>query len=309
MIGIDVGGANLKIVTENALRIRYCPLWEGAELREHLLPYANGKAAVVMTGELADCFRSRREGIDWIVSSVREAIPDAIFYGTDGRFHREPVAQLAAANWLASASFLMGEHGGRILVDMGSTTTDIVPLVSLRDLLGLTDLERLRRGYLVYTGMLRTPVAAITHSLHPAGIETPVSAECFAIAADVHLLLGHIESDGYTCPAPDGREKTRESSASRLARQLCAEPEELGGATGIVEMAMEIWEAQRRTIAAAIERVRKETGAGELVTAGIGSSLLARELGGEDLSGKLGEFAAALPAYAVREMALRTAGC
>ena len=138
MIGIDIGGANLKIVDDAGVHIHYCPLWQGAPLAELLEPYAE-PAAVVMSGELADCFRSKIEGIEWIVGAVHEVIPDATFYGTDAAIHTQPVPDLAAANWLVSADYLREEYADAVLLDVGSTTADSIPLNRLEDLKGLTD--------------------------------------------------------------------------------------------------------------------------------------------------------------------------
>ena len=40
MIGIDIGGANLKVVDDAGVHIHYCPLWQGAPLADLLKPYA-----------------------------------------------------------------------------------------------------------------------------------------------------------------------------------------------------------------------------------------------------------------------------
>src|SRR5947208_2344005 len=70
----------------------------------------------------------------------------------------------AAANWLATAVWAgrFAPEGAALLIDAGSTTTDIVPLWNGRPMpLGLTDPDRLRTGELVYTGARRTPVCAL----------------------------------------------------------------------------------------------------------------------------------------------------
>ena len=64
--------------------------------------------------------------------------------------------KLAAANWLASADFLREKYPDALLLDIGSTTADFIPLSRFSSLKGLSDLARLQKGYLVYTGMLRT---------------------------------------------------------------------------------------------------------------------------------------------------------
>ncbi|MEN6611642.1 MAG: hydantoinase/oxoprolinase family protein, partial [Methanoregulaceae archaeon] len=168
MIGIDVGGANLKVVDGSGPHIQYCPLWEKSPITEILRSYAargETEAAVVMSGELADTFSSKQEGIAFIVNAVRDAFPRARFYGTDGRFHDGPVPELAAANWLASADYLREKYADALLVDVGSTTTDIIPLNRFDSLVGMTDLDRLRRGYLVYTGMLRTSIPTLIRTV------------------------------------------------------------------------------------------------------------------------------------------------
>ncbi|HJJ66242.1 MAG TPA: H4MPT-linked C1 transfer pathway protein, partial [Methanocorpusculum sp.] len=82
MIGIDVGGANLKIVDESGVHIHYCPLWKESPLAEIIAEYKEAgadNAAVVMSGELADGFFDKNEGIAFIVDAVRKSFPDAIF--------------------------------------------------------------------------------------------------------------------------------------------------------------------------------------------------------------------------------------
>jgi (4-(4-[2-(gamma-L-glutamylamino)ethyl]phenoxymethyl)furan-2-yl)methanamine synthase len=311
VIGMDVGGANLKLVSGETAIVHYCPLWEGASLGEVLGMYreqhGDSAAAVVMSGELADCFRTKMEGIGWIVDTVKGAFPDAVFYGIDGRFHDRAVPQLAAANWLAAADWLRKDHPDAVWVDMGSTTTDIIPLGNFDGLLGLTDLLRLQRGYLVYTGLLRTPVAMQIGSVTLRGKPTPVAAEHFAIAADAHLVLGTITPDGYTCDAPDRGDKTMEGSLRRLARVVCADLEEIGE-PGAREVAAQFRDAQISTFRRDVAAAKKIGGVREVIASGIGSAFLARELPATDLRGTLGPVADALPAHAVREVALRTGG-
>ncbi len=309
MIGIDVGGANLKIVTGEGTFVHYCPLWEGSDLAPVLRGYSGPgeEAAVVMSGELADCFTTRMEGIRFIVDAVREVFPGARFYGTDARFHDRAVPELAAANWLASADFLMDRYPGALLVDFGSTTTDIIPLCGLPPLEGMTDLSRLQQGYLVYTGLLRTTVPALTRSVNIGGTPTPVCPEYFACSGDAHLVLGHIEEETYSTETPDRKGKDRTSCLRRLSRGVCADLEEIGE-EGALAVAGEFWQAQRSLICRAVDRVKDRSGASQILCAGIGGPLLSLILGGQDLRQVLGPSADALPATAVREVARRSPG-
>jgi probable H4MPT-linked C1 transfer pathway protein len=307
MIGIDVGGANLKVADETGIHIHYCPLWEKAPVASLLMPYAihdDEPAAVVMSGELADCFRNKLQGISFIVGEVQKAFPRARFYGTDARFHAAPVPQLAAANWLASADYLREANPRAVLLDIGSTTADIIPLGTFDELRGLTDLARLQKGYLIYTGMLRTNIATLLRSVDIAGIPTPVSSEYFATSADAHLVLGNITPEEYVCDTPDHKEKTIEASLRRLARVVCADLEEIGE-SGARDIARLCHERQRNLICDAVHACAAASDADEIIVAGIGAPLYARETGGLDLSRELGHAADALPATAVRHIALR----
>jgi probable H4MPT-linked C1 transfer pathway protein len=306
MIGIDVGGANLKIVNEQGAHIHYCPLWEHAPIASLLEPYvtrADDPAAVVMSGELADSFSGKMEGISFIVNAVKEAFPSARFYGMDGKFHTRAVPQLAAANWLASADWLRRDFPDAVLLDIGSTTSDIIPLANFDALLGLTDLKRLQKGYLIYSGMLRGNIATLLQSVLLEGIPTPVSSEFFAASADAHLVLDHISPAQYTCDTPDKKEKTKTASLRRLARVVCADPEEIGD-QGALAVAEQFCDIQKNRICCQVREVAAAFHARQIIVAGIGAHLFSRELGGTDLNELLGPVADALPAYAVRELAL-----
>lgn len=306
MIGIDVGGANLKVVDGAGAHIHYCPLWKEAPLADLLGGYAASgeNAAVVMSGELADSFEGKIAGIRFIVDAVKENFPDAVFYGTDGTFHDDAVPELAAANWLASADYLRGRYPGAVLLDVGSTTADIIPLGRFDELRGLTDLLRLQKGYLVYTGMLRTNVATILHAVEVNGVFTPVSTEYFACSGDAHLVLGQITPGMYTSATPDGGPATVPAAMRRLARVVCADPEEIGD-EAIYGIARQFWAAQSGMILRAVSECIATSGSGTVLCAGIGASLFAQILSGTDLNKKLGGMADALPAYAVREVASR----
>jgi probable H4MPT-linked C1 transfer pathway protein len=244
------------------------------------------------------------EGISFIVDAVNKVFPSARFYGTDGQFHDCAVPQLAAANWLASADYLRAEYPDAVLLDIGSTTTDVIPLAHFESLKGLTDLLRLRNGYLIYTGVLRGNIATLLQSVTLDGVATPVSSEYFAASADAHLVLGHITPAQYSCDTPDKKEKTRTAALRRLARVVCADLDEIGN-DGAQQIAGQFWEKQRVLICDHVQRVAAESRTEEIIVAGIGASLFAKELGGTDLNTILGPVAKTLPAFSVREIARR----
>jgi len=120
-------------------------------------------------------------------------------------------------------------------------------------------------------------------------------------------VLGHITPEDYTCPAPDNGEKTPDAALRRLARVVCADIDEIGK-DGALQIARQFWQTQRTLITRAVGRALFQSDAGQVITAGIGADLFARELDGVTLNRELGVFSDALPAYAVREVALRVAG-
>ena len=301
MIGIDVGGANLKVVDSSGVHIHYCPLWQEAPIQELLKPYAGSEnAAVVMSGELADCFSFKQEGIDFIVSEVKAVFPEAVFYGMDGKFHTSAVPQLAAANWLAMADLLRDQYPEAVLVDIGSTTTDIIPLNAFDSMIGQTDLTRLQQGYLVYCGLLRTNVATLIQTADLNGIPTPVSTEYFATTGDVYVALNRIEPSDFSADTADRKGTDRTSCMRRLARVVCADLEEIGE-DGAFDVARSVYNTQMNLITESVRKIRARHHAEEILTVGIGSALVAQWTGGRDLSADLGDYTDAMPAYAVRE--------
>ncbi|HVA50066.1 MAG TPA: hydantoinase/oxoprolinase family protein [Pirellulales bacterium] len=240
LLAFDVGGANLKAADGRGFAVSEpFPLWQRpaelpAALREIIAraPSAE-KIAVTMTGELADCFETKAEGVAHIVEAVCQAAGQrpVLVYLTDGSLVppelacRQPLLA-AAANWHALASFA-GRYcasGGALLVDVGSTTTDIVPLVDGRVAAqGKNDPERLAAGELVYTGVVRSPVCAVVDALPWRKQQVPVAAELFATTRDAYLLLGDLAEDPTDCQTADGRPATKSAARDRLARMICAD--------------------------------------------------------------------------------------
>lgn len=296
VIGWDIGGANIKaarleepggqvVVLERAFA-----LWrEPARLPEVIADLAGelGPArcnAVTMTAELADCFRSKAAGVGFVLDALEEVLGTAglWIYANDGGFRpaaaaRERPLEVAATNWLAAASWVARGMPDAILVDVGSTTTDIVPIAHGRVAArGRTDTERLQSGELVYTGVLRTPVCAVLRRVRLTGGWCRTAAELFAIAADAHVWLERMPPDTYTCETPDGRGTGRDEVAARLARVVCADPCLLD-ASDITRIARQVVAAQRRAVSAGICQVVQQSGvSGPVLSCGLGERL-ARE--------------------------------
>jgi (4-(4-[2-(gamma-L-glutamylamino)ethyl]phenoxymethyl)furan-2-yl)methanamine synthase len=146
-------------------------------------------------------------------------------------------------------------HADAMMIDVGSTTADIVPIAGGRvGASGRTDLDRLLAGELVYTGTLRTNLAAIAPRVPVRDEWCPVASELFAISADVQLILGHLGPAQYTCATPDGRPATVEFARDRVARLVCADAEQLAPEE-IDAIAEFLHEEQVRQIESAARRV------------------------------------------------------
>lgn len=288
ILGLDIGGANTKAASADGKYAKsvYLPLWKNAPL-EKVLKRINAEqkpeaVAVVITGELADCFSSKREGLESIMAVACRAFSCPVYFwghaGFAGNDMIKPtdtteIMDIAAANWSASAALLAREIGDCLFVDMGSTTTDLIP-IRARPLAEKTDFLRLASGELVYTGLLRTGLACILPVARIQGHHVPLAPELFAIIADARLALGQIDLDRYTCDTADGKDKGRSSSLRRLARSVCADLEGIGesGALAIAEQACA---EQKRTLTAAMEWQIERHGLERVAAAGIGEWLIA----------------------------------
>ncbi|MBE7474629.1 MAG: H4MPT-linked C1 transfer pathway protein [Anaerolineae bacterium] len=270
--GWDIGGANLKAVrlSREGLQVVQQPfaVWQRRdELAEALARIAAElgpapRAAVTITAELSDAFRTKRDGITFVLDALQAALSETELkiFGLDGKFHHPAKAYqqpmlVAAANWLATALLVARDLADCLLVDIGSTTTDITPIGGGKVLAeGRNDPERLVRGELLYTGVSRTPICALAPRVPLWGGWCPVAAELFATTQDVHLLLGHLPAEQCTSPSADGRPATPEYALERLARVVCADTELLSQAE-VQAIAQYIANEQIHQIAGAMTQV------------------------------------------------------
>lgn len=239
VIGWDIGGAHLKAARAEGGRVVEAvqvaaPLRLGLERLKQSFAEARaqlGRAerhAITMTGELADTFECRAEGVKTLTATaMRELAPAAVtvYAGRGGFVPPETVsshiADIASANWHATASLVGAVHGSALLMDMGSTTTDIIPVaggaVAAR---GYTDGERLASGELVYTGLVRSFLMTMGERAPFDGRWTDLVRENFANMADVQRILGRLPDGADQMMTADGRDKTAAASLARIARMV-----------------------------------------------------------------------------------------
>jgi probable H4MPT-linked C1 transfer pathway protein len=277
LIAFDIGGANLK-ASDGLGWSASLPfqLWK----RHRALPEALGtlvearrprRIVATMTGEICDCYASRSAGVAHIAASLAAAASScqepAGIYLVDGRI--VPAAEAAdawplaaASNWHALARLAAACVAPRraVLLDVGSTTTDIVPLADGQPAATAhDDAGRMLAGELVYTGVERTNVAAITGHLPHRGHSRPLASELFAESRDAWLLLGGLPENEAARDTADGGPSTLAAARLRLARTMLLDPEDFTAADALAA-AEAIAERQAAVIVAALRRVADRSG-------------------------------------------------
>jgi probable H4MPT-linked C1 transfer pathway protein len=292
-IGLDIGGANIKAAsTIGRTCYQRFELWK----RHHELPgvlyqmfqdLGGGSIAVTMTGELADCFSNRRHGVRSICRAVQSAATlnssRVSFYQTSGEFVSIHDAErdwlrTAASNWHALASLLGTRVNRCLLIDLGSTTTDIVPIVGgLPCTTGVDDTSRLKNGELIYTGIRRSPVCSLIAEAAIDSIIAPVAQEVFATTLDAYLILQIIDENVGDLGTSDGRPATIRHALQRMAKMVCADADDLR-LEDIISMSAKVAKTQAALIEAGIKQVVGRTPDcwDEVVVCGEGKQLARR---------------------------------
>jgi len=272
--GWDLGGAHVKLAVldmhgevQRAVQVP-CELWLGLDRLETALrqaagegePWPRGLHAVTMTGELVDLFEDRPAGVAAITDTFLHTLGagQVEMFADDGFVPAREAAgrwaDIASANWSATASLVARLVPQALMIDAGSTTTDIIAVAGgIVHAQGRDDYSRLAQEELVYTGVVRTPVMAIAQRVPFAGQWVGVMAEYFATMADVYRVTGELDCALDQHRTADGRGKSKEESMRRLARMIGCD---LGQASAARWEHLAGWlaQAQRRLVRAACDR-------------------------------------------------------
>jgi (4-(4-[2-(gamma-L-glutamylamino)ethyl]phenoxymethyl)furan-2-yl)methanamine synthase len=271
-LALDIGGANIKAADGLGHAQAYAfALWRDSARLAQQIRTAISEAppadhlAVTMTGELADCFESKAAGIRFILEAVRTGSDNrhTRVYLADGRLVSPPIALAAphlaaASNWHALARFAgrFAPAGPALLLDIGSTTCDVIPLENGQPIAAsATDTQRLLAGELVYTGVERTPLCAVAGLVPYRGRSCPLVHEVFATMRDVYLVLGKLHEDFADHNTADHRPATKVAARARLARMIAADADEFNHRDAVA-LAQAAADAQASRLAAAIEQVK-----------------------------------------------------
>ncbi len=253
ILGLDIGGANtkaalLKIHNEQILDahsyIEYFPFWEKTineipkmlkRIVVNVVEINNYKLkeidyiSITITAELSDAFQTKKEGVLTILAALLKVFDkNKMFFISnyhefiDFEKAKSEYSAVAAANWVSTSLFLGRFVSDCILIDAGSNTIDIIPILnSVPVAFGKNDVSRLMNHELIYTGGLRATIPSITHFVTYKGNNIRISFEKFALMSDVHRILGNITEDEYTNDTADNRSKSLEDCYARLARIIC----------------------------------------------------------------------------------------
>ena len=246
-LGWDIGGAHLKVAALAAdghlLEViqRPCALWQGLDRLVPLLDELGTRwgtpqrHAVTMSGEMVDLFRDRQTGVRALLEAfLGHAAPapvqvyvggKEIFLAAEACVGAE--SRIASANWLSSGDWVARHVPRGIVLDVGSTTTDLLCFAhGYAQPEAHGDAARLASDELVYTGVTRTPLMALARRVMFAGRSRGVMAELFASSADIYRVLGSLPDGADQHPSADGGPKTVDASVTRLARMVgCDGPE------------------------------------------------------------------------------------
>ena len=299
--GMDIGGVNFKTScvefndwsdfkqSSSSHKISL-PFFFVPELRRFLSD--EGKDADVLgvtgTAELTPVLFPRlSDGVVSVAEKIGGYFKGEIFWmGLSGELieNNDAIAnpyEVTAANWVASA-LVVGRLVERdcILVDVGSTTTDVIPILSGKpETIGKYDYERLASSELVYTGALYSN-ARLVDEILVDGRKTRTANESFSSIADAHCILGNISereyveyfSELYAYRDPD-------LAYTRLAHLVCADDVLLERET-IEDIARQLYDIQLEEISSAIKKVYggKKKAYGKkppIVVSGFGANFLA----------------------------------
>jgi len=292
ILGLDIGGANTKAAFFDGNEFKeiyvYLPIFSKKEnlhntLRELKNKFSPDLCSITMTAELCDCFKSKLDGIAYISKVCNNVFEKVKFFGFPGVFYDFSEVQahykdIGSFNWLALAQILSKKHGNALMIDIGSTTTDIISMIDhTPQYNGKSDFERLKFNELLYLGALRTNVSTVISSVNLDNEQISVAREYFANMADVYVVLEKIDENEYISDTSDGTTKSKSDCMRRIARILCSDLDQLSK-KDIFSIANQIYEKNIAIIENSISyHIEKHKINFDLIGVGVGR-FLAKEV-------------------------------
>ena len=237
-IGWDIGGANTKVcIFDKDLNIveiksKNINLWQNfVELNYYFQEisnlYSNDDVQnfITITAESCDSFDNRRSGIISILKNCNLYIfGSKLFYSNNGKYLKYDDAindpdSLFSTNWMLTLNYLNKLKNINVIIDIGSTTTDII----YKDMdvnENIDDHRRLVNNTLLYAGVIRTPIPMLINKLNYLSKDVPLVNEVFSTTGDVFNITDDINFDQLDYVGADSLNYTKKNSFVRLARSL-----------------------------------------------------------------------------------------
>ena len=235
-LGIDIGGANLKIIGVNAdkkvVYVNYssCKIWKNQHYLDKKLLELNKiktqkkiKCGITMSAELCDCFKDRKVGAKQIFKSCENLVFDYFFYSKSKNLFLKKGSynNIISMNRHSIGRFLKKKIKNAIVIDFGSTTTDFI-VIKNGEILNKNyeDFSRLNNNELLYTGFTRTPIFGISQQIKIQGESLSIIPEFFSDTADIYKVIGQLDTQIDIDKTADGLNRGYSNSLRRVSRSF-----------------------------------------------------------------------------------------
>ena len=243
-LGWDIGGANTKIcVFDSKYNIIECVsknihIWENFEDIKYLFHNICAKYKdfeivnyITITAESCDNFISRADGIINILEICNKNMCGQVLYYLNNntyayyeRAKKDPY-KLFSTNWMLTYSFLNKSEKFNLLLDIGSTTTDII-YKNMKINNNITDFHRLSNKTLLYAGVVRTPISMLFDKVFLNDKYVPLINEVYSTTGDIFTITNDIFLENTEYLGADNLAYTKKNSLIRLARNIGIDYEE-----------------------------------------------------------------------------------
>ena len=237
-IGWDIGGANTKICVFdsnfNIIRVECINIniWSNfIELNNLFNKISKDYSLdiisnyITITAESCDNFSDRKNGILSILKNCNSFIlGHKLFYTNQDRYIDFDSAKnnpeiLYSTNWILTSKFVNKSDNIHLIIDIGSTTTDLIyKNIDVEE--NINDHLRLINNTLLYAGVIRTPISMLLNKVSYFSKSIPLVNEVFSTTGDVFNLTNDINFEKLDYLGADNLEYSKENSFKRLARSI-----------------------------------------------------------------------------------------
>ena len=235
-LGWDIGGANTKVcVFDNNFKIidlhtKNIKVWNNFSDMKVFFKYISNiydsfeiYNLVTITAESCDNFKNRKHGMTEILSNCSNYIKGNILFFTnidkyvDFETAIKSPERLFSTNWILTSKFLNKKKDIDLIIDIGSTTTDIIfKNMNIQD--NINDHMRLSNKTLLYLGVIRTPLSMMADNINYNGQDISLVNEVFATTGDIFNINNDIDFSALDYLGSDNLQFTKKNSFIRLAR-------------------------------------------------------------------------------------------